>query len=92
MWGGVGRGGEGRGGYPTQRSLPHTPPLPSPLLLYPILLGYVRLRKDEMYGGVVLGKNRFNKDIPLCSIMRFHFNSFSYSYMSSYVDLNQRRF
>ena len=30
------------------------------------LLGYVRLGKDEKYGGVVLGKNCFNKDIPLC--------------------------
>ena len=47
--------------------IPHpTSPLPSLLVLYPILLGNVRLGKDEKYGGVVLGKNRFNKDIPLC--------------------------
>ena len=64
---GQGRAGQGRVGHPSQFSLlPPTPPLPSPLLLYPTLLGYVRLGKDEKYGGVVLGKNCFNKDIPLC--------------------------
>ena len=45
-----------------------TSSLPTPLVLYPTILGYVRLGKDEKYGGVVLGKKRFNinKDIPLC--------------------------
>ena len=50
---------------PTHPHPTHTSTLPSPLVLYPTLLGYVRLRKDVKYGGVVLGKNRFNNDIPL---------------------------
>ena len=29
-------------------------------------LGYVRLGKDERYSGVVLGKDCFSKDVPLC--------------------------
>ena len=53
--------------FPT---LPHLHPTPlhpyqSPLLHYPILLGYVRLGKDERYSGVVLGKDCFSKDVPL---------------------------
>ena len=53
--------------YSTQSPLLHPlHPYPSPLLLYPTILGYVRLGKDERYVGVVLGKNRFSKDVPLC--------------------------
>ena len=49
------------------------------------MVGYAKLGKDEMYGGVVLGKNRFNKDIPLW-YHEIYFNSFSH--MSTlHVDL-----
>ena len=42
------------------------------------------LGKDERYGGVVLGKDRFNKDVSLCY--------FKYlSYMSTVHILNKKR-
>ena len=52
------------------------------------------LGKDIKYGGVVLGKNRFNNDIPLCyhEISLKFIQLHMYSYMSSYEDQNQRRF
>ena len=59
------RVGKGILPHPMFTSTPASP-LPCLLLFYPTLLGYVRLGKVERYVGVVLGKNRFNKDIPLC--------------------------
>ena len=63
---GYGRVGYGRGRVPNP-TLPYSTqcPLLTPLL-YPTLLGYVRLGKAERYDGAVLGNNRFNKDISLC--------------------------
>ena len=46
--------------YPTN----FTPTLP-PLSHYPTLLWYVRLGKDKRYGGMVLGKDRFSRDVRL---------------------------
>ena len=57
--------------YPTN----FTPTLPT-LLHYPTLLGYVRLGKD----GVVLGKHRFSKDVPL----RYH--EISLQFIQLYVN------
>ena len=53
---------------------------PTSTLPYPIsVVGYVKLGKDERCGGVVLGKTRFNKDIPLC------YHEISLQFIQSYA-------